>query len=155
MGAVPLLTRDGEVELARRMERGKLKMQKAISRSVLVHLAVLQVAEQMKLEDSDLGAWVDIGDVEEGTTAHTKRQADIRRLFGEFSGQLKRQHLAEEKQATVPASNKKLRRKAQSKFFRTLIETSLHIRRVPWLLPKWRQFSLAIEKAAEEMAHLD
>ena len=144
MGAVPLLTRDGEVELARRMERGKLKMQKAISRSVLVHLAVLQVAEQMKLEDSDLGAWVDIGDVEEGTTAHIKRQADIRRLFGEFSGQLKRQHLAEEKQATIPASNRKQRRKAQSKFFRTLIETSLHIRRLPWLLPKWRQFSLAI-----------
>ena len=29
MGAVPLLTREGEVELARRMERGKLRMQKA------------------------------------------------------------------------------------------------------------------------------
>jgi RNA polymerase primary sigma factor len=155
MGAVPLLTRDGEVELARRMERGKLKMQKAISRSVLVHLTVLQVAEQMKSEDSDLGAWVDLGDIEDGTTVYAKRQADIRRLFGEFSGQLKRQHLAEEKQATVPASNKKLRRKAQSKFYRALIETSLHIRRVPWLLPKWRQFSLAIEKATEEMAHLD
>ena len=33
MGAVPLLTREGEVDLARRMERGKLRMQKAISRS--------------------------------------------------------------------------------------------------------------------------
>ncbi|MEP6540428.1 MAG: sigma-70 factor domain-containing protein, partial [Bryobacteraceae bacterium] len=28
MGAVPLLTRDGEVNLARKMERGKLRMQK-------------------------------------------------------------------------------------------------------------------------------
>ena len=36
MGAVPLLTREGEVDLARRMERGKLRMQKAISRSALV-----------------------------------------------------------------------------------------------------------------------
>ena len=36
MGAVPLLTREGEVDLARRMERGKLRMQKAISRSPLV-----------------------------------------------------------------------------------------------------------------------
>ena len=33
MGAVPLLTREGEVDLARRMERGKLRMQKSISRS--------------------------------------------------------------------------------------------------------------------------
>jgi RNA polymerase primary sigma factor len=155
MGAVPLLTRDGEVELARRMERGKLKMQKAISRSVLVHLQVLQLAELMKEEDSDLGAWVDLGDIEEGTTAHLKRQDDYRRLFREFSGHLKRQSQAEEKLAAVPAANKKLRRKAQSKFFRALVETALHIRRVPWLLPKWRQFSLAIEKAAEEMAHLE
>jgi len=30
MGAVPLLTREGEVDLARRMERGKLRMQKLI-----------------------------------------------------------------------------------------------------------------------------
>ena len=33
MGSVPLLTREGEVNLARRMERGKLRMQKAVSRS--------------------------------------------------------------------------------------------------------------------------
>ena len=39
MGAVPLLTREGEVDLARRMERGKLRMQKAISRSPLVQHA--------------------------------------------------------------------------------------------------------------------
>lgn len=108
MGAVPLLTRDGEVDLARRMERGKLKMQKAISRSVLVHLQVAQVSESMREEDSDLGAWVDLGDVEEGTTAHIKRQSEIRRLFGEFAGRMKRQSQAEEKLAAVPASNKKI-----------------------------------------------
>ena len=42
MGAVPLLTREGEVNLARRMERGKLRMQKAISRSALVQLRALK-----------------------------------------------------------------------------------------------------------------
>ena len=36
MGSVPLLTREGEVSLARKMERGKLRMQKAISRSPLI-----------------------------------------------------------------------------------------------------------------------
>lgn len=33
MGAVPLLTREGEVTLARKMERGKVRAQKALSRS--------------------------------------------------------------------------------------------------------------------------
>src|SRR6201995_952563 len=48
MGAVPLLTREGEVNLARRMERGKLRMQKAISRSAVVQIAILDLAENMR-----------------------------------------------------------------------------------------------------------
>src|SRR5207245_5659917 len=48
MGAVPLLTREGELDLARRMERGKLPMRKAISRSALVRLVVVEMAERLK-----------------------------------------------------------------------------------------------------------
>src|SRR5207245_4822633 len=33
MGTVPLLTREGEVEIAKRIERGQLKVLKALSRS--------------------------------------------------------------------------------------------------------------------------
>ena len=45
MGSVPLLTREGEVTLARKMERGKLRMQKAISRSPLIQTLVGDFAE--------------------------------------------------------------------------------------------------------------
>ena len=61
MGAVPLLTREGEVNLARRMERGKLRMQKAISRSALVQLRAVEICEQIKQEIEDLDAFVDLG----------------------------------------------------------------------------------------------
>ena len=47
MGGVPLLTREGEVDLARRMERGKRRTQKAISRSALVQLMVVELAKQL------------------------------------------------------------------------------------------------------------
>ena len=50
MGAVPLLTRDGEVTLARKMERGKLRMQKSISRSPLVQQIVVEIADNIKRE---------------------------------------------------------------------------------------------------------
>jgi RNA polymerase primary sigma factor len=43
MGVVPLLTREGEVAIAKRIERGKIKMQKAISRSPVA------IAELIKL----------------------------------------------------------------------------------------------------------
>ena len=36
MGTVPLLTREGEIELAKRIERGQTAVRKALSRSALV-----------------------------------------------------------------------------------------------------------------------
>src|SRR5690348_1171940 len=41
MGSVRLLSRQGEIDLARRMERGNLRMRKALSRSPLVWSCVL------------------------------------------------------------------------------------------------------------------
>src|SRR6201996_236211 len=63
MGAVPLLTREGEVNLARRMERGKLRMQKSISRSALVQRLVTELAERLRRGEEELDNLVDLGDV--------------------------------------------------------------------------------------------
>src|SRR3954454_12460407 len=48
MGTVPLLTREGEVEIARRIERGQLRVLKAISRSPIVINEVLAIGEDLK-----------------------------------------------------------------------------------------------------------
>ncbi len=48
MGMVPLLTREGEVELAKRIERGQLSVLKALSRSPLVIRQILVVGEDLK-----------------------------------------------------------------------------------------------------------
>jgi RNA polymerase primary sigma factor len=47
MGTVPLLTRDGEIELARRIERGERSVAKALSRSPLVIREVLAMREEL------------------------------------------------------------------------------------------------------------
>src|SRR3989441_10022163 len=47
MGTVPLLTREGEVAIARRIERGKLAVIKSISRTPLVAKKVIQMGEQL------------------------------------------------------------------------------------------------------------
>src|SRR5271163_3660692 len=74
MGAVPLLTREGEVDLARRMERGKLRMQKAISRSALVQLQAVEISEQIRRGMEELDAFADLGDLEEDSAAYAKRR---------------------------------------------------------------------------------
>jgi len=155
MGSVPLLTREGEVNLARRMERGKLRMQKSISRSALVQLRVSEIAELLKRGDDELDNFVDFGDVEEGSPADTKRQAEVRGQFADLIASHKKQIQLIDKLETVPLSNKKLRRKAQGKVNRAKVEMSQAIRHLPWLPSRWKQFAKEIEHAVEQLAHLE
>jgi len=48
MGASPLLTREGEVEIAKRIERGQLSAMKALSRSPMVMQQILAIGDELK-----------------------------------------------------------------------------------------------------------
>ena len=48
MGVVPLLTREGEVDIAKRIERGQLRVLKALSRSPIVIRQILAICEDLK-----------------------------------------------------------------------------------------------------------
>jgi RNA polymerase primary sigma factor len=48
MGTVPLLTREGEVEIAKRIERGQVRVMKAISRSPIVIREIVGLGEDLR-----------------------------------------------------------------------------------------------------------
>ena len=48
MGVVPLLTREGEVAIAKRIERGQIKTQKAIARSPIAVGELLKIGEELE-----------------------------------------------------------------------------------------------------------
>ncbi len=50
MGVVPLLTREGEVAIAKRIERGKIRAQKAISRSPIAVAELIQIGKELSEE---------------------------------------------------------------------------------------------------------
>jgi len=52
MGTVPLLTRDGEVEIAKRIERGQLTVLKVLSRSAVIVREITLIGEQLKKDPS-------------------------------------------------------------------------------------------------------
>lgn len=54
MGTVPLLTREGEIELAKRIERGQRAVEKGLSRSPLVIRELLALAEDVRRDESIL-----------------------------------------------------------------------------------------------------
>jgi RNA polymerase primary sigma factor len=54
MGVVPLLTREGEVSIAKRIERGQLKTQKAIARSPIAVKEVLKIGEDLEVGTANI-----------------------------------------------------------------------------------------------------
>jgi RNA polymerase primary sigma factor len=54
MGVVPLLTREGEVAIAKRIERGQLKTQKAIARSPIAVKEVLKIGEELEVGTANI-----------------------------------------------------------------------------------------------------
>src|SRR5215207_1975418 len=76
MGTVPLLTREGEVEIARRIERGKLAVIKSISRTPLVSRKVIHLGDQLKTGDRTIRELVIFNDEEitDERIAERKRQ---------------------------------------------------------------------------------
>ena len=64
MGTVPLLTREGEVEIARRIERGKLAVIKSISRTPLVSRKVIQLGDALHTGDRTIRELVIFNDEE-------------------------------------------------------------------------------------------
>jgi RNA polymerase primary sigma factor len=54
MGTVPLLTREGEVEIAKRIERGKLAVIKSISRTPTIARLIIQMGDALKAEERSI-----------------------------------------------------------------------------------------------------
>src|SRR5213595_2797489 len=54
MGVVPLLTREGEVAIAKRIERGQLKTKKAIGRSPIAVRELLKIGEDLEVGSANI-----------------------------------------------------------------------------------------------------
>ncbi|HEV2464702.1 MAG TPA: RNA polymerase sigma factor RpoD [Acidobacteriaceae bacterium] len=106
MGTVPLLTREGEVEIAKRIERGQLRVMKAISRSPIVIREIIGLGEDLKRGVRNVKEVV-IFDEEEIT--EEVLQARVRQTVNKIEGMVKHQKKAaqlEEKLATINQKSK-------------------------------------------------
>ncbi|MGH9700223.1 MAG: RNA polymerase sigma factor region1.1 domain-containing protein, partial [Candidatus Acidiferrales bacterium] len=88
MGTVPLLTREGEVAIAKRIERGQLLVLKTISRAPLILKELLQVGEDLRTGSRSIKEIVQFDDEElteekiEAKTKETLKQIDkIAKLY--------------------------------------------------------------------------
>ena len=110
MGTVPLLTREGEVEIAKRIERGQMRVMKAISRSPIVIREIVALGEDLKRGVRNVKEVV-VFDEEELTedVVQARVRATVSRIDALAKHQKKIAQL-EEKQASGKGSAKEARK---------------------------------------------
>ncbi|MFZ0705349.1 MAG: RNA polymerase sigma factor region1.1 domain-containing protein, partial [Candidatus Korobacteraceae bacterium] len=114
MGTVPLLTREGEVEIAKRIERGQLRVLKALSRSPIVIREILAIGEDLKRGVRSIKEIVLFDDEEITEEVLLNRMKDITGRIDELNKHYKKsiqlaEKLADTPQRKNPRLNRKLR----------------------------------------------
>jgi len=81
MGVVPLLTREGEVAIAKRIERGQLKTQKSIARSPIAVRELLKIGEELEAGKANIREIVNFQEQAELSGEEDKDKADEYRTW--------------------------------------------------------------------------
>jgi len=153
MGSVRLLNRQGEIDLARRMERGKLRMRKVLSRSPIVWQMVLSVSEGARQGAVRLADFVEIGGADEAE--RDKSRANVTRQLARFASAHKGLLDLERRIASTPDRHVKVRAGLIASIPRLKIKCSQELRGVPFHARTWKQFQAAVAHAAAEIGRLE
>jgi RNA polymerase primary sigma factor len=156
MGTVPLLTREGEVEIAKRIERGQLRVLKAISRSPIVIREIVALGEDLKRGVRNIKEVV-IFDEEEITEEIL--QARIRVTIGRVDTLLKHQKKASllfEKLETInPKAKAREYRKTRWMMNRERVEVSRIVRELKYTNAERKRLLDKVNKTVDAMRMLE
>jgi RNA polymerase primary sigma factor len=106
MGTVPLLTREGEVEIAKRIERGQLRVLKALSRSPVIVQEMLQVRQDLENGERSIKEIVVFNDDELTEEKVSERRRDVIAAIGEIERLYRKALQLEEKRNSIPRSKR-------------------------------------------------
>ena len=130
MGTVPLLTREGEVEIARRIERGKLSVIKSISRTPTIMKRVIQLGEDLKNDQRTIRELVTFSDDELTEDKLEDRKREVLRQIEAVKKARAVVQKTEEKLETIPKKDKRKYRRGRWKMLRSRVELSRRIRAI-------------------------
>ena len=156
MGASPLLTREEEVEIAKRIERGQLTALKALSRSPIVIQQVLAIGEDLKGGLRSIKEMVVIDDEEITDEILQNRVDDITGRIDKLNKHYKTANRLAEKLATIPAKKKPREyRRCRGQLGREMVRISLIIRNLGLNHAERKRLIDRVNKTIELMRVLD
>ena len=156
MGTVPLLTRQGEVDIAKRIERGQLRVLKALSRSPIVIRQILAIAEDLKRGVRSIKEIVVFDEEEMTEDILENRVKDTTRRIDELQKHYKRASQLAGRLPTIPAK-KKIRefRRCRCALGREIVRLSLIIRNLGFTNFERKRLVDRVNKTVDIMRSLD
>jgi RNA polymerase primary sigma factor len=151
MGSVPLLTRESEVVIAKRIERGQLVVMKAITRSPIVIEEIIAVGESLRKGERSIKEIVQFEDEEltEGELANKTKQTlrQIGKITELYNTALKQT----EKLANTPKSKRQSYLRVKWAVSRTRIQISLAIRAISFRWPEKKRLIDTVRSPVERL----
>ncbi len=157
MGTVPLLTREGEVEIAKRIERGQLKVLKALSRSPIVVREILALGEDLKKGVRSVKEITTFDEEEITEEVLMNRLKDITGKIDEIGKFYKKGATLTEKLQGFPVAKKKSKeyRRCRMSLGRELVKLSRAVRKLGFTNPERKRLTDRLMKMVEQMRSLE
>jgi RNA polymerase primary sigma factor len=156
MGTVPLLTREGEVEIAKRIERGQLRVLKALSRSPIVIREIIAMGEDLKRGVRSIKEVVLFDEDEITEEVLLNRLKDITGKVDELNKHYKKsEQLVEKLGGILPKKNARLHRKTRWLLGREQVGISRVIRKLGFTNNERKRLIDRVNKTVDSMHGLD
>jgi RNA polymerase primary sigma factor len=155
MGTVPLLTREGEVAIAKRIERGQLLVLKTITRAPLILKELLQVGEDLRNGSRSIKEIVQFDDEE---LTEEKIEAKTKATLKQIDGVAKLYLLALKQAAKLEKMAKSKKRpylRARHLLARTRVEMSIRMRELEFNLLEKKRLIEKIRHTVERVHFLE
>ena len=146
MGTVPLLTREGEVEIAKRIERGNYTVLKIVSRTPTIANAIIKLGDQLKNGDRTIRELVVFHEDELTDDRIADRGRQLIRQIEAIRNARVNTKKKEEKLDTIPKRDKR-RRRYRWRALRSQVELSQLIRCIEFTDPVRRHLIQDIRDA--------
>jgi RNA polymerase primary sigma factor len=153
MGSVSLLSRQCEIDLAQGIERGKLRMQKALSRSPLVRRKALAIHEDVGKGQARLEDFFEIGGADD--TAKENIRMDVTRRLAALARRNSDLSALEQKLTSTPERQVHVRFKVKREIVRLKIKCCQEVRSMPFQPIQWKRFRGALELVVDEISQLE
>jgi RNA polymerase primary sigma factor len=156
MGTVPLLTREREVEIAKRIESGQRQVLKALSRSPVVIRQILAISEDLRHGIRSIRDIVVFEEKEVNEEILQKRVKELRRRIDELQNHYRRARQLAERLGTFPSQKKAHQYSpCRWKLAREMVRMSLIIRNLGLTKSERKRLIDGVNQTVDMMRSLD